>query len=203
MSGTLSQQFCERAKPRPDGRERVFFDDAIEGLTLRVGKRKKRFELRVQWRRGGERGTTRHKLGAFPEISAAEARKRANAILGRDDPREKTSLGPTFKEAWEWFKAALEARGATAGTVANYELAFRQLKHLHEVRLRTLSTQPEMIANEHTKLTKAGTPIGANAMARFVRAVYRNAQKKTRGLPADLPTSGVDWAETSCLPVSN
>jgi integrase len=195
MSGTLSQQFCERAKPRPDGRERVFFDDAIEGLTLRVGKRKKRFELRVQWRRGGERGTTRHKLGAFPEISAAEARKRANAILGRDDPREKTSLGPTFKEAWEWFKAALEARGAAAGTVANYELAFRQLKHLHEVRLRTLSTQPEMIANEHTKLTKAGTPIGANAMARFVRAVYRNAQKKTRGLPADLPTSGVDWNE--------
>jgi integrase len=52
-----------------------------------------------------------------------------------------------------------------------------------------------MIANEHTKLTKAGTPIGANAMARFVRAVYRNAQKKTRGLPADLPTSGIDWNE--------
>jgi hypothetical protein len=56
-------------------------------------------------------------------------------------------------------------------------------------------TQPEIIANEHTKLTRAGTPIGANAMARFVRAVYRNAQKKTRGLPADLPTSGVDWNE--------
>jgi hypothetical protein len=65
MPGTLSQQFCERAKPRPDGRERVFFDDAIEGLTLRVGKRKKRFELRVQWRRGGERGTSRQSNGSF------------------------------------------------------------------------------------------------------------------------------------------
>jgi hypothetical protein len=64
-------------------------------------------------------------------------------------------------------RSCLEARGAAAGTIAKYEMAFRQVKHLHEVRLRTLSTQPEMIANEHAKLTTAGAPVGANVMRRY------------------------------------
>jgi hypothetical protein len=63
-------------------------------------------------------------------------------------------------------RSCLEARGAAAGTISKYETAFRQVKHLHEVRLRTLSTRPEMIANEHAKLT--GTPVGTNVMRAFI-----------------------------------
>jgi integrase len=171
----------------------VFFDGAVEGFALRVGKRKKTFVLVVQWRRDGERGTTRHKLGTFPETSAAEARRRAQAILGRDRPDLLPSMGPTLAKAWQSFRAALEARPASPGTISNYAMAFRQLVHLHGVSLRALSDDPSLIADEHAKLTKAGTPVGANAMARFIRAVYRHARKATRGLPDDLPTSGVVW----------
>jgi hypothetical protein len=38
-------------------------------------------------------------------------------------------------------RSCLEARGGAAGTIAKYEMAFGQVKHLDEVRLRTLSTR--------------------------------------------------------------
>jgi integrase len=188
----LSQQFCERAKPKPDGSEAVYFDGATKGFTFRVGPNYKRFELRVSRRDGDKRSIVRHKIGTFPGMSAADARKAAQRILGRDDPAAVPSRGPTLAQAWARYKAELEARPASPNTISNYGLSFRQVADLHHVSLRALTNDPLLVADAHARITRAGKPVGANAMVRFVRAVYRHAGKYS-DLPEKLPTRAVAW----------
>jgi integrase len=94
----LTDRFCDRAKSAAVQTD--YFDEAMPGLALRVG-RGKTWTFLFTW--GGRR--VRMTLGAYPAISLAAARTRAleakAALEAGNDPR--SSLNP------ETFKAICEA----------------------------------------------------------------------------------------------
>ncbi len=185
----LSEQFVARSKPAGK-REATYFDGGIPGFALLVGPSYRRFVLRVT--RGGKSVT--HKLGRYDAntFNAAAARKAAQAILARDDPAAKPSAGPTLAAAWSAWRAALIARPASPSTIRSYDLAFRQLAHLHDTSLRAFSLDTKIIRDEHAKLEVAGKRGSADAMARFVRALYAHASRAD-DLPPRSPTHAVNW----------
>ena len=196
MRGKLTQRFCEGAKHPAQG-EQVVRDGAVAGFVLRIGIRTKSFELRTERRVDGKRSSRTFPLGEHPHVTADDARGKAQDILGRINRGEPvtgtTSRGVTLADAWAKFEAALVARPASPKTLEGYALSFRHLKKLHDRTLRELSDDPSLVANEHARLTNDGHQVTANAAARFVRATYRHARKSVRGLPDDMPTSGINW----------
>jgi integrase len=190
--GRLTQAYCEReAQKKPKGGERVIFDGNEDGFVLCVGRGSARFKLRVEKMASGKRAITVHNLGRLGQVTADEARKEARRINAKPDKIVNPRKGPTLLDAWESYKADLKTEGKAQGTIANYEMSFDKIPELHKKTLRELSDNPKYVKDAFARITAAGTPVAANAMVRFVRATYRHAQGETRGLPSDLPTSGV------------
>jgi integrase len=175
---------------KSNGSEVVLFDDAVPGLCLRVGKRKKSWRLRVHRRNGDERINVTHDLGCYPAVPLDVARREALAILDSATPTEVRTDGPTLKEAWETYREARKNKRA-AGTIVNYELSFRHLAAFHNTPLKHISAAA--IAKLHTRMTNDGHPAAANGMARFLSAVWNHAAKTADPpLPAASPTRGVE-----------
>jgi hypothetical protein len=170
----LTEAKVRAAKAKPNGDEVVLFDDAVPGLVLRVGRRKKTWRLRVFRRNGEERINVTHPLGSYPPISLDTAREEARRILKTDDPLQLESDGPTLKDAWESYRAA-RIKKLSTGTIANYERSFHHLAAFHDTPLRALSAK--RITDLHTKMTNEGHPAGANGMARFLSAVWHHASR--------------------------
>jgi integrase len=58
------------------------WDTLLPSFGIRIGKRVKVFQVAI--RRPGEKNPTRHKLGAFPDLSVAEARTKARKVMAGD-----------------------------------------------------------------------------------------------------------------------
>lgn len=190
----LTDAIVAKARANPDGTDKVLFDGAVPGLVLRVGKRRKTWRLQVHRRNGNQRSTVTHveEFGPYPAMSLADARKVAQEILARDDPAQATSSGPTLKEAWAAYEAAMVKRKRSPGTITGYTILFGKLEAHHDKPIKLLSVKPAIIADLHTKLTIEGHAAGANSLARFISAVYRHALKTCDALPVRSPTRGVD-----------
>jgi hypothetical protein len=79
--------------------QRDYPDDAITGLSVRVGKRTKTFMLSL--RKPRRRRVT---LGHYPELSLSQARERARDLLAEARLAKEVPISLSFHEAKEQFK---------------------------------------------------------------------------------------------------
>jgi integrase len=195
----LDKSFCDKARPKEGGAEAIYFDPDYKGLTLRVGKNYKRWEFRQTTPGDTSRKIRRIKIGPYPLVSPTQAHQRAReygdpAALPRDE------TGMTFADAWKLYEARLLHEGKSDKTLDAYRIAFKRVAEIHNMTLRHLSGHPDIVARIHAELTtkgwgktRRGVPSAADFTASFVGAVYENAKRHTRNLPAELPTTAVNW----------
>jgi hypothetical protein len=90
MADILTDDDVKKLTPRPNGTEQVFRRVfGVRGLLLRVGKRKKTFELRAE----GER-PFRRVLGEHPAIPVAAAIATAQEMWRRHDAKPPLPMTP-------------------------------------------------------------------------------------------------------------
>ncbi|MGC2409556.1 MAG: integrase arm-type DNA-binding domain-containing protein [Methyloceanibacter sp.] len=85
-----------KSLPFTETGQREYHDDAVRGLTVRVGIRTKTFVLRGA-------GRKRHTLGQYPALTLAAAREEARDILAAERLRKTDMPSLTFKEALETY----------------------------------------------------------------------------------------------------
>ena len=183
----LTQEAVTRAAPRQ--RPYVIWDDKVTGLGLRVspGGTKSFF---VQCRTGAGRRTDANRkttLGRFPRLSPADARKRAQALIGsvRDggDPtlaRARARALPTLAEAVEDWLRVKEPHVA-ARTLAKYTRSVRATSTGWHTRRLDRVTR-EDIAARFDEVTRRHGKVEANVGIMVLAAVYRRAAVDHPGL---------------------
>ena len=184
---TLTHEAVSRARPAPA--PRVIWDDKLTGLGLRVspGGTKSFF---VQYRTGAGRRSDRNRkvtLGRFPPLSPAEARKRAQALLGavRDgadpsDERARARALPRLGEAVdEWLRA--KAPHLAESSLTAYRRGARPM--LEGLRTRRLDqVTREDVAARFAAVSAAHGRVSANLAMVVLAAVYRRAVAERPGL---------------------
>ncbi|RIA46673.1 uncharacterized protein DUF4102 [Hephaestia caeni] len=196
------------------------FDEKLAGFHVVVGRKRKTFMVRGDIRVEGKRGATvRVTVGDCSKITVAKARTVAEGYLseihqGRH-PRpeglkrksrvaelaevqpenEVAADGPTLRQAWERYKAALIKKGRGERTIAGYEdHVVRVLKVWLDKPIKELAEDPDLVARKHDALTESSGPYGANGTMRTLRAIYNHAWLKNKKvLPRDNPVDAVDW----------
>ena len=118
--GLLTDTFIESLAPHEGGRERIVRDGAIPGFLIRVGSRKRTFELRIE-----KPPKITKQLGRWPTLPASEARQVAEDLWNRHRRGERLDDGPkkggdTIASTWPRFKARLEDRGKSRRTISAY-----------------------------------------------------------------------------------
>jgi len=123
-------------------------------------------------------GKKRWTLGQYPEMTAAEARKRARELLlarHSDGPRP-----PTLEEAMQRHLSRMERRGHTSGPLLEGELR----RHLGDWLSKPLPELTRgMCSARHERLTTNGKAV-ADRVMRHLSAVWNTALKSV-----DLPTN--------------
>jgi integrase len=87
-----------RALPFEEG-QHDYTDDAVRGLSVRIGRRTKTFLLII----GKGSGRRRVKVGQYPDLTLAEAREKARDLLAearlrKDEERRSTTFGAAFEQ---------------------------------------------------------------------------------------------------------
>ncbi len=121
-SRSFTDRWLRTAGPYNDTKE--FIDRACPNFRIRIGKRKKSFSVMI----GSADHRRRIAIGAYPQISLLDARKKATELLA--DPRAAGGGRPrhggprrhgTVKELFEFVLTSMRAEGKTA-SVSDYEL---------------------------------------------------------------------------------
>ena len=73
--GRLTNTFIESLLPQEGGRERIVRDGAVPGFLIRVGLRKRTFELRIE-----KPPKITLPVGHWPNLSAVDARRKAEDL---------------------------------------------------------------------------------------------------------------------------
>jgi integrase len=172
------------------GATRTIRDDKLKGFVVRVGKNRKTFRVELERRANGRRTFISKKLGEHPYVRADDARRAAMAIISK---HSSGLVAPrvTLRQGLEEWKSS----GKAAATwIKDCEERFeRCLAHWADEDLALLSDRPDQVRDLHRDLTSRRGPSEANHTMRLLKAIYNNAREAHRGLPADLPTSGVAW----------
>ncbi|QKS00432.1 integrase arm-type DNA-binding domain-containing protein [Sphingomonas sp. CL5.1] len=200
------------------------FDEKLGGFQVVVGRKRKTFMVRSEIRIAGKRiASARVTIGDCSKITVAKARtiaegylsemrqgrhprpdavKRPCAVSDRveqqqssDKTAREDAEGPSLREAWERYKAALIKKGRSAGTIAGYEdHVTRVLKIWIDRPLKDLAEDPDLVARKHDAITLASGPYAANGAMRTLRAIYNHAWLKNKKvLSRDNPVDAVDW----------
>jgi integrase len=183
MADILTDDDVKKLTPRPNGTEQVFRRVfGVRGLLLRVGKRKKTFELRAE----GER-PFRRVLGEHPAISVAAAIATAQEMWRRHDAKPPLPIDAPAKDehtiatALPLFQAWLIAKGRSDKTLAAYASAFNRLSdHIKRLPLQKLLDDRTLMLNEvarikearHNQKLKRKGQAAATQSAVFVSALF-------------------------------
>lgn len=192
--GRLTDKFIEQLAPLPDGRERVVRDGMLAGFLIRVGKRKRSFEIRIE----KSPRVCKH-LGEYPTLRADAAREKAQEIWNRHRRGEPID-GPTrdamsIDAAWPLYRERLEQRGRAPRTVEGYVYALARMSDsVRSQPIRDLGMDPAIMLRETDRIRRDHGPTAAIATARFVRAVYRHAQRRDPTLLGN-PVAAVEMTE--------
>jgi integrase len=195
--GKLTDKFVETLQPFPDGRERIVRDGALAGFLIRVGRRLKTFEIRIE-RRG--RPKVHHRLGHWPDTKAEEARGLAHDVLGKFEKKEPIKARPgeaTLATMLPLYLQKLDDDDASEWTTHWYTQSIGRLSEdFQHMPLRELAAAPVLLADEIVRIRKrlTGSPrkglSAGTSTARAVKAVFRFAQRRDPALLGD-PTSAV------------
>jgi hypothetical protein len=110
-------------KPHPDGRERTYREFNVPGLMLRVGRRKRSWELRIE-----AEPRVRKPLGEYPQVKVDAAVAMAKAMWERHKDKQPVD-GPTKEEmtialAWPLFEKWLGDEDRSDTTLAAYRHSY-------------------------------------------------------------------------------
>lgn len=181
----------------------TYWDTAVRGLRLRVGKRKTTWQFFAEHSIHGKRSTTYRTLGFFPAMGTIAARNAALVEAGKiadkvltPGKRSAVRLGAALDDYLKFLKA----KSARKGKPPRHALNVEKLRKLHFAEfekwpLSDLSHSPVIVRDWHRRITKEAGPISANRAAEVLRACYRHASKLNRSLPVPLPTSGIVFNE--------
>jgi integrase len=173
----LTETFATRAKCPEGRRDIIFFDADMHGFGLRVFATGKRSWL-VQYRRDNK--TRRFAIGPYPALTAAQARDRAQVLLGRiadgADPtmerlhaqiRRREELATTVTEAIALYRDRHASRNLRRWreTVASIE---QTLGPLSDTPLADLTR--EMILEQLDRRAEESGQIAANRAHAYIRA---------------------------------
>src|SRR6185503_16469596 len=154
-------------------------DGGVPGFLVRVGRRKRTFELRIE-----KPPKITRQLGHWPDIRAGEARRIAEEIWekhSRGEPLDGGAKkgGETIASTWPLFKARLKDQGRSIRTIDGYEDVFKRLSdEIKECPLVELGADPTIMEREVGRIRKLlrNKPRGGQAMAtaaaRFVSVVF-------------------------------
>src|SRR5436190_8524031 len=125
--GRLTDTFIESLLPQEGGRERIVRDGAIPGFLIRVGLRKRTFELRIE-----KPPKITVPLGRWPDLCAVEARRKAEDLWDKHRKGEALDDRPprddeTIATTWPRFKKRLEDDGRSERTIEGYGDVFKRL----------------------------------------------------------------------------
>ncbi|MBX9841912.1 MAG: integrase arm-type DNA-binding domain-containing protein, partial [Xanthobacteraceae bacterium] len=199
--GKLTDSYVEHLKPQPNGRERIVRDGALPGFLVRVGPRKRSFELRIE-----KRPKVTRQLGHWPNVRASEARKIAEEFWEKHQRGEPLDDGPrkgeeTIASTWPLFKARLVDDGKSARTIESYEdLLNRISEDVKERPLRELGADPTIMESEVARIRKVlgnkprGGRATATGVARFVSTIFNFAKRRNPLLPGN-PVSAVSTVD--------
>jgi integrase len=173
-----------------NGATRTVRDDKLKGFVVRVGKNRKTYRVELERRTNGKRTFISKKLGEHPYVRADDARRAAMIIVGK---HATGIVAPrvTLRQAFEEWKAS--GKAAPQWIKDCDERFMRSLGHWANEDLASLSDRPDQVRDLHRDLTERRGPSEGNHTMRLLKTIYNNARESHRGLPADLPTSGVAW----------
>jgi integrase len=179
----------------------TFKDDDVKGLRLRVGKRRLTWLYFQEHRIKGDRSTTCKRLGFWPSMNVARARKDAlvkagEIAAGRLTPGSRKAI--KFNDAVTTYLDHLRAQSKRKGKPARWAYAAESIARLHLLpvwakwSLIEMSDVPTAVRDWHRKLSAERGEVIANKAAKLMRSVYTYAAKEARpALPTALPTSAV------------
>jgi integrase len=181
--GKLTDSFIEALAPKEGGRERIIRDGALPGFLIRVGTRKRTFELRIE-----KPPKATRQLGHWPDVLAADARRIAEDLWDRHRRGDHLDGAPkkgeeTIATTWPRFKARLEDEGRSRRTIGGYNDIMKRLSDGVKNRpLRELAADPTIMEREVERIReilskkKRGGFAMSTAAARFVSTVFSFAQ---------------------------
>lgn len=176
-TGNLTDRFVESLRPH-DGRRVEVRDGKVRGLILRVSENGTK-AWSVLYRRQIDGRRRRHTVGGYPQVSLAEARAQAMAVLARvargEDPssdRRRIAGGrpQTFGDLAERYLSRHAKVSKRSG--------FQDRQMLHKDVLPVLGSEPlEAIKRADIgeivqTIVERGSPIQANRTFEVIRGLY-------------------------------
>jgi integrase len=189
--GKLTDAYVESLSPKEGGRERIVRDGALPGFLVRVGPRKRSFELRIE-----KSPKSTRPLGQWPIVRASEARRIAEDLWDKHRRGEPLDGGPKREEetvatTWPRFRARLVDDGRSDRTIGGYGDVLNRLSDDVKNRpLRDLANDPMIMEREVERIRtllqnkKRGGRAMATAAARFVSTLFNFACDRDRSLRA-------------------
>ena len=170
----------------------VFHDNVVPGLRIRIGKNKRTWFYFAQYQRKGKRGTRFVRLGFWPALNVADARKAAlqeaaRVAAGRPQPGRREAI--TLEAACADYIESLKARGKRTRVVSSL-IRNHLLPQFGRWSLAELSDAPALLRDHHLKISKR-TPVAANRAMSILGTVYTHAARLDRSLPPASPISAV------------
>ena len=183
------------ALPHPAAGQSLYWDTALRGFGLLVGKHSKTFVMQRDVKGKSRRIT----IGRYGDISLHLARQQAEqlagAMSGGTDPveeeRKATGHGITLRKAWTLYEAHLAAKERSPVTRDGYWQSLQ--RYCSDWLDRPLAEiTPEDAHARHILIGKAHGKYAANGTMRALRAIWRRALRQHPGLGLP-PTVNVDF----------
>ncbi len=173
--------------------KRVFYDSQVPGLRIRVGRHRRTWFYFQEYRVKGKRGTVFRRLGFWPGMNVATARKEAlqhaaRVAAGRPQPGRRDAI--TLEQATTEYIESLKARGKKSARHVRSLTSIHLLPEFGRFTLAELSDAPALVRDHHLKISKR-SPVSANRVMTMLGSIYRHAARLDRSLPQASPISAV------------
>lgn len=195
----LTDKHIQGVRDFAEGETRVLWDSKYLELMVRVGRTKVTWSYFAEHKRDGRRTTTCRRLGHWPAVTVAEARKAAKRFGGRlVDGRIEASAKDAlrFTDAFDNYLDHLHRKAILAGRKPVWWHKVRNLGKLYlkprfdGMTMAEISRDPQGVADWHADVTRRAGAVTANKAAKVLKTVYRFSARLRRDLPPELPTSG-------------
>lgn len=188
------------AQIKPTTKVAYYYYDEDRGLCLKVAPTGRRWWLlKVDYRKHGQKVSTRIKLGDANFLSLASARQQARSMKARVaaglTPVEEAPQTLTLQRAWDDYREELVAKGRSPKTIEGYAecLRIHMCKFL-PLDLHYLGSDEgrALLVDLHRSLTRQGKKSTADGVMRVFRAIYRRARRINTSLP-ESPTQAISF----------
>ena len=137
--------------------KRVFYDSQVPGLRIRVGRHRRTWFYFQEYRVKGKRGTVFRRLGFWPGMNVATARKEAlqhaaRVAAGRPQPGRRDAI--TLEQATTEYIESLKARGKKSARHVRSLTSIHLLPEFGRFTLAELSDAPALVRDHHLKISK-------------------------------------------------